>query len=108
MPTSLDQAIAEIDRQFAAANAQMAEMSKSEALVEFIAAHRTKALRIVSEAKAHRRWLKQLAMNNRGAGQFFGEHLNHLSSTIAAHRRHIARARAELRALTADQMKEAA
>lgn len=108
MATSLEQAFAEIDRQMASFNAKTASTSKEDALVALIASHRRMARDVIAQAKAKRRWLKKASGSNPSVGQFYGEHLDLVSKAIARHRKHIAEARAKLRALSAVQMKEAA
>lgn len=108
MATSLEQAFAEIDRQMASFAAKTASTSKEEALVAFIASHRSMARKVIADAKAKRRWLKNASGSNPGVGRFYGEHLDLVFKAIARHRKNIARARADLRALAVIQMKEAA
>ena len=105
MANAFEQAFAEIDRQAAAA---VRPVSKIESLTKFIAAHRRMARQLIADAKAKRRWLKKASGSNPGVGQFYGEHLDLVSKAIARHRKHIAEARAKLRAMSAVQMKEAA
>jgi crotonobetainyl-CoA:carnitine CoA-transferase CaiB-like acyl-CoA transferase len=105
MPTSLEQAFAEIDRQAASARAPV---SKVDSLEQFIAHHRAAARKVLVDAKAKRAWLRKVGKSNPGVTRFYGEHLDLVSRALASHRRHIARASAELRALAAVQMKEAA
>lgn len=105
MATSLEQAFAEIDRQAAAARAPV---SKVESLQAFIDHHRRAARKVLADAKAKRAWMRKAAKSNPGVTRFYGEHLDLVFSALSSHRRHIARASAELRALAVVQMKEAA
>lgn len=105
MANAFEQAFAEIDRQAAAA---VRPVSKIESLTKFIAAHRRMARQLIADAKAKRAWIKKVAKTNAGVTRFYGENLDLVSSALARHRQHIARARAELRALSVVQLKEAA
>lgn len=105
MANALEQTFAEIDRQAAAA---LRPVSKIESLTKFVAAHRRMARKVITDAKANRAWLKKIAKTNAGVTRFYGENLDLVSSSLARHRQCIARARAELRALSVVQLKEAA
>lgn len=105
MANAFEQAFAEIDRQAAAA---LRPVSKIESLSKLLAHHRTAARQLITDAKAHRAWIKKVAKTNAGVTRFYGENLDLVSKSLARHRKCIARTRAELRALSVVQMKEAA
>lgn len=104
MANAFEQAFAEIDRQAAAAR----PVSKNESLTKFVAHHRAAARKLIADAKAHRVWIQKISKTNAGVTRFYGENLDLVSKALARHRQCIARARAELRALSVVQLKEAA
>jgi len=60
----------------------------------FVAHHHAAAMELIQEARAHRVWLKKLALTNPGAGRFYGENLDLLMAEIGRHRASIRRAKA--------------